>query len=243
MDIEAKLDILDEYHSQKDSIEAQKRTLLDEVKIPAEIEQVVSEGMKAIAEVEQSMRAEEKDFYSSIETGLAAIVIPQELKDALEEIDRQRTEIMTKFQDVEKQKQFLRVTKSEHDAELLEKIGIRKAELQAEIEQKTRDVYAGVEQRRAEIEAEFKGKAEAVDENIAKLEQEIKDEVKLRAAEKLAANPKSKDLSVKGKFFTAVYSKARKTWVPAKLDDYVETHPDIKDCYTEGDPSISIRRV
>jgi len=35
---------LAEYHSQKDGIEANKRALLDDVKIPAEVEAVVSEG-------------------------------------------------------------------------------------------------------------------------------------------------------------------------------------------------------
>jgi len=39
--IEQKLDALAEYHSQKDSIDAQKKTLLDDVKVPAEVLQVM----------------------------------------------------------------------------------------------------------------------------------------------------------------------------------------------------------
>ena len=238
-----KLDMLAEFHAQKDLLEIDKRKLLDDVKIPAEVEAVVSEGMKAMAEIENSMRATAKIFDANIEKELAKIVVPDDLRKALNELRTKEAILMTQFSDIEKQRATINTKKRENDNFLTQSINVRKQELQAEIEAKTKAVYAQVAQRKLEIEAEFSGRAEDVEENIKKLEAEIKEDMKKQAAEKLAVNPKSKDLSVKGQYFHALYVKARKTWIPTKLDDYVETHPDIKNCYTEGEPSITLRRV
>jgi phage host-nuclease inhibitor protein Gam len=103
--------------------------------------------------------------------------------------------------------------------------------IQYEVEAQTKDVYAALAQRKSEIEAEFSGKAEAVDENIKKLTEDIKTEVK------------NLHYTVSGKSLQAVYVKGKKSWIPQRLDAYVETHPDIKECYTVGDPSVTIRKV
>jgi len=219
MEIEQKLDLLAEFHAQKDLLELDKSKLLDEVKIPAEIEIVVSNGMKQASELEAKTRAAINAFNADVDKEIAEIVVPEEFKIALAEIDRQRTELMAKFTDIEKQRQAIVAKKRENENIATEALVIQKRALQAEIEQQTKDVYAQIAQRKLEIEAEFSGKSEDVDENIKKLEAEIKDDMKKHVVEKLKENPKCKDLGVKGKFFHAIYGKPRKIWIPAKLDD------------------------
>jgi hypothetical protein len=215
--IAEKLDKLAEFYSQKDSLEFQKRTLLDEVKIPAEVEAVVSDGMKAMSEIESSMRKTATIFNKQIDAELSAIAVPEEIKEALAKIDKQRAEVLAK--------------KRENDDFLTRSINVRKQELQAEIEKKTRDIYNQVAQRKNEIEAEFSGKAENVDDNIRKLEAEIKEEVK--AGKK----------SVKGKFFHAVYVSGRITWNTEKMEAWLVDHPFLRDARKEGEPSITLRHI
>jgi len=74
-------------------------------------------------------------------------------------------------------------------------------------------------------------KWEASNKNIADLEKTIRDEVKLIK------------FTVKGKYYRAEYGKPRKSWIADRLEAYTETHPDIKSCYTEGDPSVAIKRI
>lgn len=50
MDIETKLDTLAEFHAQKDAIELHKRELLDDVRVPADVEAVVKKRHGAIGE-------------------------------------------------------------------------------------------------------------------------------------------------------------------------------------------------
>lgn len=243
MNIEEKLDQLAEFYSQKDALELRKRELLNEIQVPAEIEQIVKNGMAMIAEIDKNLNAATSAASRITDELLAEVVIPQEYKDALAKLDQQRTEIMAKMQDVEKEKHAIKDNQAEQQARMFENSLRLKNATQLQIEAQTRDVFDQINQRKQEIEIEFNGKADDAQANIEKLEAEIKAEVKKQAAEKLATNPKSKDLSVKGQFFHAVYVKARKTWIPVKLDDYVETHPDIKNCYTEGEPSITLRRI
>lgn len=243
MDTKEKLDLLAEFYSQKDSIEFRKRELLNEIQVPAEIEQIVHDGMARSSAIDEKFRSTSKEFDAVFDKRISEIVVPQEYKDALAELDRQRAEIFAKMGEVEAQKKAIVSEREERRVALSYEASKCKEELQAEIDKQTRGVYDAINQKKQEIEIEFSGKADDVDANIKKLEDEIKADVKAEAAKKLEANPKSKDLSIKGQFFHAVYVKARKTWIPAKLDDYVETHPDIKNCYTEGEPSITLRRI
>lgn len=238
-----KLNALAEYHSQKSALELNKRELLNEIQVPAEIEQIVSNGLKMAQRIELEMRARIAAYNKTIDAELAGVSIPDELRTALNELDQRRAELMAKFSEVEKQRQEIASQKGSNERAEMEATNEIRAALEEEVKAKTEKVYADIAQRKSDIEIEFGGKAYDVDENIKKLEAEIKDDMKRRAAQKLAENPKCKDLSVKGEFFHAVYVKARKTWIPAKLDDYVETHPEIKNCYTEGEPSITLRAV
>jgi hypothetical protein len=217
IEIKDKLDKLAEFEAERDSIEANKRALLDEVKIPAEIEALVKTGMKQMGEVESSFAPTLKALQQEVETKLALVVVPDEIKVALAEIDNQRAAI--------------RIYQGNIEADIAKRVQSIKAEIQAGVEAKTKDVYAALAQRKADIEVEFAGKASAVDENIKKLTEEIKTDVK------------NIHFTVSGQSRQAVYNKGKKSWINQRLEAYTETHPDIKECYTVGEPSVTIRKV
>jgi hypothetical protein len=215
-EIIGKLSQLTDFQAHRDLIDADKRALLEEVKIPAEVEAVIASGMKQITEIEKSFEPKRQEVDSEVNTQLEKIVVPEEVKTILAEIDRQRN--------------LANAYRTVKQAEITEKVQAKIAEIQAEIQANTKDVYAAIAQRKAEIEAEFSGKREAVDENIAKLEKEIKEAVKIIG------------YTVESEHYQAVYSKPKKSWIPQRLEKYTETHPDIKECYTVGDPSVALRR-
>jgi hypothetical protein len=226
-----KLDTLAEFYSQKDALELSKRELLDEVKIPAEIEQIVSEGMKEAEQADSEYSTAIALFAEQIEKRVASVIIPQEYKDALAELDRQRAEITAKMGEVEAEKRTIKSEYDEYKNRQQAFNNTRKNEIRAKIDRQTHDVYANIANRKNEIEAEFSGKADDVDANIKKLEAEIKNDVK---AEKK---------SVKGQFFHAVYVKGRVTWNTDKMDAWVNDHPFLKEARKEGEPSITLRKV
>ncbi len=217
MDTKEKLDQLSEFQAQHDLIDIDKRKLLDEVKIPAEVEEIVRNGMKQMSEVEDSFAPTLLGIKDEAETKLALIIIPEEIQIALAEIDRQRA--------------IVKAHQGNEETKIALRIRAIKAEIQANVESKTKDVYAALAQRKAEIEAEFAGKTEAVDENIKKLTDEIKVDVR------------SLHYTVNGTYLQAVFNKGKKSWISQRLDAYTETHPDIKDCYTVGEPSVTIRKI
>lgn len=231
MNIEEKLDMLAEYHSKKDGIEAQKRSLLEDVKIPAEIEQIVNSGMRAAQSIEEKARARIAEYNKTIDAEIDAVQIPPELKNALAEIDAQRAELMAKFADVEKQRQEIAAQKRSNEAVELEAVKADRAQLEEEIKAKTAKVYADIAQRKNEIEIEFGGKADDVNNNISKLEAEIKAETKTRGE------------TVKGKYFMAVYVKGRTSWNNDMLDGMISLVPQLEKARKVGDPSITLRKV
>lgn len=243
MNVKEKLDLLAEFHSKRDSLELEKRELLNEIQVPADVEQIVKQGMARQAEMEANTRKAIDIQNAKIDEEIAAVFVPAELKEALAELDAQRAKLMAKFADVEKQRQEITNKKRENEIGAMEALAIRKRALLEEIEAQTRQVYNDINQRKNEIEAEFSGKAEDVAANISKLENEIKDDLKKEAAEKLEKDPKAKDLSVKGKYFHAVYVRGRVTWNTDKMDAWVVDHPFLKEARKEGDPSITIRKV
>jgi hypothetical protein len=217
LEIKQKLDTLAEYQSHRDLLDADKRNLLEEVKVPDEVQAIVSAGMKQIGEVEMSFIPLLKEYEEEADAQLMKIVIPDEIKTALMELDRKRKAV----QDEQQAK----------NADVRAKIQAAKATIQTEVDAATQGVYTALAARKAEIDAEFAGKAEAVDENIRKLTKDIK------------AAVSTFGLTVKGSFLMATFGEGRKTWFPKRLDKYVETHPDIQECYTTGDPVITIRKI
>lgn len=229
--IEQKLDKLAEFYSQKDALELRKRELLDEIQVPAEIEAIVKSGMARQAEMEANTRKSIEAHNAKIDEEIAAIVIPDELKSALAELRTKEAILMSRFADVEKQRQEIATQKRSNEVGAMEALTIRKRALLEEIEAQTRGVYDAINQKKQEIEAEFSGKADDADANIKKLEAEIKAEVKAEGK------------SVKGKFFHAVYVKGRVTWNTDKMDAWLVDHPFLKDARKEGEPSITLRKV
>lgn len=215
--IEEKLDLLAEYHSQKDGIEANKRALLDDVKIPAEVEAVVSEGMKRVSDVDKDYPALVKALRHQAQEQLDEIVIPLEIQVMLAEIDRQRS-LVEDWQRKEEEKIRFGIAE-------------RKDAIQAEVKAQTAQVYTDIEKRKRDIEAEFAGKSEDVDKNIAALEAEIKAETKARGE------------TVKGKFFMAVYVKGRTSWNNDMLDGMISLVPQLEKARKVGEPSITLRHI
>jgi len=214
--IKEKLDQLAEFESQRDLIEIKKRDLLDEVKVPEEVQTIIDNGFSEIAKIESDLRKTFLITEKQIQDKQPFIEIPEEVKAILAEIDRKREEIASG----RRQRQ-----------EALElKIVTLKQEMQADISDDTRAVYADVAKRKAEIEAEFAGSRRAVDENIEKLKAEIK------------AATREIGYTVDGTNYQAIYVKGKKTWNVKRLDAYIERNPDIKSCYDVGDPSVTIRK-
>ena len=231
MNIPEKLDILAEYYSQKDVLELRKRDLLNEIQVPAEIEQIVKDGMKHAQDIENNTRARIAAYNKTIDAELEAVKIPDELKKALDELRTKEAILMSQFADVEKQRQEIAAQKRHNEAAELEATKAQRAQLEQEINAKTAKVYADIASRKNEIEIEFSGKAGDADENIKKLEAEIK------------AAVKAEGKSVKGKFFHAVYVKGRVTWNTDKMDAWLVDHPFLKEARKEGEPSITLRHI
>jgi FAD/FMN-containing dehydrogenase len=216
-EIKSMLDTLSNWQARRDLLEADKRALLDDVKIPAEVEAIVSAGMKQMSEVEGSFNPTLKTLREVTEAKLALIVIPEEIKSALAEIDRQRAAIRTH--------------QSDQENEISQRIRTIKAEVQAEVEDKTKGIYTAIAQRRAEIEAEFSGKEEAVDDNIRKLTEEIKAEIVTLKK------------SVKGEHYHGIYVTGRITWNTDMMEGWRETFPFLEKARKEGAPSVTLRRI
>jgi len=216
-EIKSKLDQLSDFQAHRDLLESDKRALLEDVKVPAEVEEIVSAGMKQMGKVEASFDGLLDALRISADKELEAIVIPVEIKAALDEIDRQRKQV--------------RDTQFRAECVIREKIRSAKEILSDQAIAQTVDVYKAIAQRKAEIEAEFSGKSEAVDDNIRKLTEEIKAEVKALGA------------TVKADHFQAVYVKGRVIWDASKMDGYAVGHPEVLFMRKEGEPSVTLRRI
>jgi len=231
MDIVEKLDTLAEFYSQKDALELRKRELLDEVKIPDEIQQIVKLGMEKGRGIDAAMKARVDVYNKTIDAEIEAVKIPDELRAALAEIEKQRTELMDKFSEFEEIRNQIEQQKRDNYAYEVEQVRAIHDQLNAEIEAKTAAVYENVRQRKQEIEIEFSGKADDAEQNIKKLEAEIKADVKAAGT------------SVKGKYFHAVYVKGRVTWNTDKMDAWLVDHPFLREARKEGEPSITLRKI
>ena len=210
------LNTLADWQSQKDLLNMDKRKLLEEVKVPDEVQAIVSAGMDEMATLQSQYEPELKNLREETEQKLKEIVVPEEIREAFAAIDRQRLEATKKLTD--------------YQDEIAEKIAARKIEITEKIETATAGVFKANAQRKADIEAEFSGKSGALDENIAKLTEQIKNAVK------------EIGFTVDGEFYQARYTKPKKSWIPQRLEKYTEDHPEIQSCYTLGDPSVAIVR-
>lgn len=93
------------------------------------------------------------------------------------------------------------------------------------------EVLAPVKTQLADLDAEFQPMLDEAREKAIELEAQIKNAVLQHGA------------SVKGQRYQAVWSKGRVSWDTKKLDGLMIALPQLKECRTEGLPSVSIRSV
>jgi len=215
--IEQKLDRLDEYQCQRDSIAAKKRALLDEVKVPAEVLEVQTRANDTAQKYAAVQQRKIDELRAECAAKLAEIEIPPEVAEVLKQIDHQRG--------------MVRVYQEQQEKSLREAIETKRAECFEQAKRETQAVYDTIAARKAEIEAEFAGKEADAAANIAALEAEIKAEVKAGGK------------TIKGKHYQAVYVKGRITWNTDKMEAWIVDHPFLRDARKEGEPSVTLRRI
>jgi hypothetical protein len=124
------------------------------------------------------------------------------------------------------------------ETEIRNRIGVMKNKIQLSTQEQTQSVFDAVESRKRDIEAEFGDKLKQAQVLIDQLNAEIKSGVK-----ELKFSVIGEHTDGHGKRRQAVFTKGKKTWKPDRLDAYTDTHPEIKDCYTVGDPSVAIKAI
>jgi len=218
--IEQLLDQLAEWQAQADLLEMDKRRLLDEVKIPAEVLAAQDEANKA----RQALDSDAFRIQKEIQTVTAQLMgevkdpeMPPEFVAALAAARAQRDDIQS--QATSRYEQLAKVTAE------------KKAQVDAALTAKTQDVYAQVAQRKLDISAEFDDKSAGLLDNIAKLTTQIK------------AETVKEGKTVKGKHFMAVYNRGRITWNTDMMEAWINDHPFLNAARKEGKPSISLRKI
>ena len=238
-EIVAKLDLLDEFQRKRDLVEFEKRKLLDDTKVPEDVQSLVASGLKAMAEADEMFAPEletcERDCAEDVRLieqalgiELAAIVVPPEVQAILAEIDAKRKAAQT---DAEAKRAEARAERERVRNAIQIRISAMKDNIKESTREQTQAVFDAIEARKHDIEIEFAGKTSAADANIEALKKEIEDAVK------------QIKFTVRGQFYRAEYGKPRKSWIADRLEAYTESHPDIKGCYTEGSGSCSIKRI
>ena len=218
--IEQMLDQLAEWQAQADLLEMDKRRLLDEVKIPAEVLAAQDEANKARQEIDAQLWKQQRIQNQEKEVALSSREkpeLPPEYVAAMEKYRLDGVAIERRFDEMMQEDQ--------------KKIGDAKAQIDADLQAKVADVYRQVEIRKQEISAEFSDKAAGVLDNIAKLTADIKNAVK------------EVGKTVKGKFYQAVYVKGRVSWNTDMLDGMIAVIPQLAKARKEGEPSVTLRKI
>ena len=215
IEIQDKLNKLAEFTAEKEFLKINEKKLIDEIVVSDNVIQINRSGNQKLQELDQTFNQSVDALKQDAAAKLELIVIPDEIKHALELIDLQRKKIRDVLdQDIRKIGDQIRELKSQAIKEM--EIG-------------TKDAYAEVERKKADIKTEFAASIQSAASNIETLTAEIKKDV-AEFGETVSSDR-----------ILAVYVKPKKTWIPKRLDEYVEKHPEIKDCYDLGDPSVSIK--
>ena len=88
-----------------------------------------------------------------------------------------------------------------------------------------------IKEKLAEIDAEFGEKTDRISQEKSLLEAQIKDDVLIYGR------------TIKGTYFSFVYSKPRISYDSKALDVYAVSHPEITQFRSEGNPSVSVRKA
>lgn len=215
--IETKLDTLAEYQSQKDSIDAAKKALLNDVSVPAEVQDKVAASNLIIASIDAAASKDIAAIQAEVNSQLDKIVIPDQIREAYEQIEQQRA-LVRKYQDAK-------------IADIRERANNLRGDASTNLQDQVKSTYDALALRKRDIEAEFAGKLNDVDDNIKALEAEIK------------AATKAEGKTVKGKFISAIYVRGRISWDNDGLNAYADQNPGVVKYRTIGEPSITLRRV
>ncbi len=92
-------------------------------------------------------------------------------------------------------------------------------------------ILAPVQAEIAALDAEYMPKSEAIATRIAEMETAVKAAVLAHGA------------SVKGAHLHAIWTKGRVSWDSKKLDGLMIAVPQLKECRSEGAPSVSLRNI
>jgi hypothetical protein len=218
--IEKMLDQLAEWQAQADLLEMDKRKLLDEVKVPAEVLAAQDDANKRRKQAEAESWRRQQEIGKARDAAYNAVPrpeLPAEYLEAMRAADAKRDELTAEF---ERQARAARDAAAEASARI-------DADLQAQV----KDVYRQIETRKLEIEAEFGGKLDDLKANVDKLTTAIK----------LAVIAEGK--TVKAQFYQAVYVKGRITWNTDMLDGMIVAFPDLAKARKEGQPSVTLRKL
>lgn len=98
-------------------------------------------------------------------------------------------------------------------------------------EERRNQILEPVKTQLIELDDEFEPMVETAQERIGELEAQVKQAVLRHGA------------SVKGDHLQAVWNKGRTSWDTRKLDGLMIALPQLKECRSEGAPSVSIRTV
>jgi len=230
--IEKKLEKLTEFRAARDMIEFQKRALMDEVKVPAEVLEVQNRANDAAQKYAAAQQRKIDELRAECAAKMAEIEVPAEVAEVLKRIDHQRG--------------MVRVFQEQQEKTMRDAIDAKRAELFEASKHETENVYSDLAARKAEIEAEFAGKERDADINIANLEKEIKADIIARAAEKIAEDIEADDLSIKGGLYHAVYARGRVTWKAESLDKVIKKLAEVTreiDAFVANDQLGTIRKM
>lgn len=230
------LDQYADYLAQSDALEIEKRRLLAENKVPADVQAIVERGDNEADAL--TIAPADAQTIRELRAALDAVQIPEEIRAAYAEFLDRRASIQTQLMEAE--------------GEASKRLHERRSAIRAEARERVRAVFEEVENRRREIDAEFSEKASAVAVNVEDIRRKIK---------ALVTQAKK---SARGKLFQAVYQKGRITWETDVLDGILhilirleaQTHdaPEINLAIVdaigkltgarhEGEPSVTIRGV
>jgi hypothetical protein len=166
---------------------------------------------------------------------LSEIVIPPEVQAILAEIDAKRK---TAKMDADNQRTKIMIEHQNKETEIDNRIAVMKNKIQMSTQEQTKAVFDAVEARKQDIEAEFGDQVKQAQALIDHLNAEIKEGVN-----ELKFTVIGEHTDGHGKRRQAVFTKGRKSWIPQRLDAFEEHHPELKECYTVGDPVIAIKRI
>jgi hypothetical protein len=213
-------ELLDQYadfQSQIDLLTMDQKKLLDEVKIPDEIQAISDQADYNKGEVLRNYWENVHALENKKAEVLRNITVPPEIQEALNKVLEQREDVTREY--------------NEELQKLEEARALKLATVDHDFMPKVQEVYRQVDQRKQEIALEFAGKVQAAQKNLKDLEARIR-----------AETIKVKE-TVRGKMFRCEYTPGRDGgWDGKKLVNLAVKYREILDAKKpDGEPYTSIK--